>query len=417
MKRILTLLTLCLLFACNKENEDVIPETKLNPLITIDSENDGVLYYGKRFYFVTTLDGELLGYTQIKNQNTNVLYTESAVIPDKFNVHRLYVSNDNEVRFLESFFNTDQTYFTHNPICGNSFESIGNCTIHIEGPTYTNYVISYPSGSIGGFSPNQIYSLNRDIEVSLFQDYNFIFTFLKRDQQYYYKYYFDLNPNEIYSFELDPATMNTNFDLNVLSAPDGMSFSDEGDIESVILSNLCYYRVCALYSEISSDAKTLSIFATPMDHEIYYRCRINLLVDDDKTYTYQKNGELPELIPSLDFDITSTSLAYDNISFTTTGSYDLFSGNYMGENGNLKSWKFYSDHPEMIKFPDIPAEITEQYPTLASGTFFETLEINGFISLHEYSEINNYSDFMSELELNRYLGENSALQQLTVRNY
>lgn len=414
MKRILILLTLCLLLSCDHEN--VTPEAKLNTLITVETDI-GELYYGKRFYFVTTLDGELLAYKQIENQEINTLYTENDIIPDKFNVHRLFIPNDYEIRFLESFFNTNQTSFTDKSVCGETIESIGNCTIHITGPTYQSYLISYPGGAISASSPNQIYTINRNIETNLYQEHNFLFTFLKRDQQYFYKYFFDLSPNETYSFELDPTTMDTNFNLTVLNAPEGMSFLDQCAIRSVILGNLCYYRTCELYCENSNDAKTLLIFTTPIDHEKYYRSHIHLVVEDSKEYTYEKNGNLPESIPSLDFDITNSSLDYDNISISTNGSFDFISGNYRGEYNNSKNWQFYSDNPDLIKFPDIPVEITEQYPSITSGTFFETSTVKGYISLNEYSEVENYSDFISEFELNRYLGENSAWQKLTVRNY
>jgi hypothetical protein len=110
-------------------------------------------------------------------------------------------------------------------------------------------------------------------------------------------------------------------------------------------------------------------------------------------------------------------LDYDNISITTQGSFDFIAGYYMGELNNAKSWEFHSDNPDLIEFPEIPAEIAEQYPGLTSSTFFETTTVLGYIWLSEYSEIENYSDFMSELNLNRYLGENSAVQKLTVKNY
>jgi hypothetical protein len=401
------------LFSCDHEN--VTPEAKPNTLITVNT-NLSELYFGKRFYFVTNLDGELLAYKQLENQEINVLYTENSIIPDKFNVHRLYVSNDNEIRFLESFFHTNQTSFTHKSVCEDVLESIGNCTINISGPTFTSYLISYPGGSVYAYSANEIYTINRNIETHLYDGHNFLFTFLQKDQQYYYKYFLDLNPNEIYNFELDPNTMNTNYNLKVLNAPESMFFLDQCNIQSVILGGLCYPSVCRLYSEISNDSIQLSIFVTPIGLEKYYKCRFHLLVEDDKEYTYHKLGNLPEFIPTLDFDITNSNLDFNNISLTTNGSFDVIIGNYRTES-NSKSWKFYSDNPDFIKFPDIPAEITDQYPTLTSSTYFGTSTVEGYISLNEYNEIENYSDFMSDFELNRYLGENSALQKLTVRNY
>jgi len=414
MNRILILLTLCLLFSC--ENEDIIPEPILTPLITIDSENADI-NSGKRFYFVTTLEGKFLGFKQIEGLKINVLHIESAEIPDKFNVHRLYIFDNSDIQILESFFNTDQTLFTHKPVCESTFEKIGNCSINITGPTYEVYILSYPGGSYSSTSPSGIYSIHENLETILYNGYNFLFTFLKKDQQYYYKYFFDLSPTETYSFQLDPTTMETNFNLKVLNAPEGIFFTDESNIQSVILSNTCFYRGTNLYNEVSNNAKTLSIFATPIDNEKYYKCNIIMQDENGKEYTYLRNGELPEFIPSLDCDITSANMDYDDIEITTNGSFDFIYGYYRVESDNVRNWFFYSDDDDMIKFPDIPAEITEQYPTLISSTFFETSTVKGEISLFEYSDINNYSDYMSDLLLNKYLGENSTLQRLTVRNY
>lgn len=413
MKRILTLLILSLLFSCNKE--DLTPEANPHTFITVET-NIGELYTGKRFYFATTLDGELLAYKQLENQEINVLYTENA-IPDKFNVHRLYVSNDGEIRFLESFFNTNQTSFSNQPICENPIPKTGNCTIHISGPTYSRYMFSYPGGAYVSYSPNGFYTINHNIETSLYEGYNFLFTFLKREQQYYYKYFLDLNPNEIYDFELDPNTMDTNYSQKILNAPEGMLFLNQSSIQSVIIGGLCYNRVCQLYSEISIDSTKLSTFVTPIGLEKYYKSYIHMLVEDNKKYTYQKHGDLPESIPTLDFDITNSSLEdYNNLSLSTSGSFDVISGTFRMET-NAKNWRFYSDNADMLKFPLIPAEITEQYPTLTSTTYFETSTIMGYISLNDYGVIANYSDFIADFERNKYLDENKSLQTLTVSNY
>jgi len=412
MKRILLLLTLCLLFSC--EQDDVTPEDKPNILITVTT-NVFELYYGNRFYFVTDLDGDLLAYKQLEKQETNVLYTDNSVIPDKFNVHRLYVSNDYEAWFLESFLNTSQTSFTHYSGCENPLHSIGNCTINITGPTYKSYLISYPGGGASGYSPNEIFTLNRTFETYLYEGHNFLYTFLHREQQYFYKYFFDLNPNETYSFELDPNTMNTNYNMQVLDAPEDMHFlTNHSTIYSVILGGLCYYSACILYKETSIDSTQMSIFITPCGLEKYYKCQIHLQVEDDKEYGYYKHGSLPEYIPTLDFDINNYNLDVDNISLTTSSSFDVISGHYRNET-NAKNWQFYTDIADNIKFPEIPEEITDQHPAITSETFFGTATVAGSITLNKYSEIENYSEFMSDFELNKYLGENSALQKLTVK--
>ena len=413
MKRIVIILIASLLISCEPENES--PESNLNNFITVDP-NNWWLQNGQCFYFVTTLDGELIAFKKLENHKINTLYFENDITPDKFNVHRLHVPNDSDHRYLRSYYNTSQSSFTDNYFCEQLEDPIGDCKIHISGPTYETYILSSPSGSTisSTFYPNTI---NRTIETDLYQEHSFLFTFLKMDQQYYYKYFFDLNPDEIYSFELDPTIMETNFDLQVLNAPGGMFFIDNCEVKNVILGKSCYYTYCRLYSEISSDSTTLSIFNTPINPGKYFQSRIHLLLEDGKEYIYVKKGNLPEFIPLLDFDISSFSLDYDNISIKTTESFDFISGYYRGENHPYKSWSFYSDNPDLIKFPDFPEEITELYPSITFNTFFDTLTIEGNISLIENSEIENYTNFLAHFDYSRNQGENSALQNLTIKNY
>lgn len=412
MKKILTFLILALLFSCEKDNET--PEAEPEIFITI-ATNVFELSYADRHYFITDLDGQLLVYKKLEMQETNILYAENFEIPDKFNVHRLYVSKEYDVHYLESFLNTSQTSYTHYSACESPLQSMGNCTVNIVGPTYTSYLISYPAGGNGGYSPNQSHALNRTCETYLYDGHNFLYALLHRDQQYYYQYFFDLEPNEIYNFELDPNTMNTDYNIQIVDAPEGTLFLN-GHIKSVILGGPCYYSRCSVYEEISTDSTQMSIFITPCGLEKYYQSNIYLQVDENRDYRFSKHGDIPEYIPLLDFDFTNYNLDVDNISLTTSGSYDIINGNYRNET-NAKNWDFYTDIAENIKFPEIPEEITNQHPTITNDAFFGTSNVAGTISLIEYTEIDNYPEFMSDFEQYKRLGENAASQTLTVRNY
>jgi len=216
---------------------------------------------------------------------------------------------------------------------------------------------------------------------------------------------------------MDPASMDTNFNVTVLDAPEGMYFKNyQYSISSVIVGNLMYYSRCELYGENSNKDKTFSIFTTPNDHQKYYKCRINMLDENNKEYALETTGNIPQSIPALDFDISASNLDYDDISINTTGSFDFISGIYR-ETGNSRNWTFYSDDPIAITFPELPAEITQIHPNLTSDTFFETETYQGYITLNEYSEVDNYADFISELNINRYQGENSTRLKLMVKNY
>ena len=414
MKRIVIILIVSLFLSCERENES--PGSNLNTFISVDP-NNWWIDNGEYFYFVTTLDGELIAFKKLEDHKINTLYFENDITPNKFNVHRLYVPNDSDHRYLKSYFNTNQTSFTDNQDCEQLPDLIGDCKIHITGPSYETYILSSPSGGMISTVFYQNNPINRTIETDLYQEHSFLFTFLKKDQQYYYKYFFDLNPDENYSFELDPTTMDTDFDIQLLNAPEEMFFLEDCKIKNVILGKLCYYSYCRLYSEINGDSTTLSIFNTPINPGKYFQSRIHLQVKDSKEYIYLKNGNLPGFIPPLGFDISASNLDYDNISITTTGSFDFINGYYRGENYPYKSWSFNSDNPDLIKFPDIPAEITELYPSITIDTFFDTLTVEANISLIEYSEYENYAEYLADYGYIRDLGENSALQNLSIKNY
>jgi len=115
----------------------------------------------------------------------------------------------------------------------------------------------------------------------------------------------------------------------------------------------------------------------------------------------------------LDFDLSILSMDLDDIEITCTGTYDFISGYYRVDN-NSKNWYFYSDNPDMIKFPDIPSEITEIYPNITGSTFFETASLQSSISLNDYSDIENYGDFLTEFEWNRRIVDNSTGQKLRI---
>ena len=401
-----------MIISCEKDDET--SEVKPEVLITV-STNISELNYGNRFYFVTDMDGKLLAYKQLEKQETNVLYSNNAVIHEKFNVHRLFVSLNYESWFMESFLNTSQTFYTQHSACEPPEQNSGNCTIQVIGPTYKVYLLSYPGGSETGYSINEMTPINRTFDTFLYDGYNFLYTFLHREQQYFYKYFHDLEPNETYTFELDPSTMYTDSDIHILDAPVGMYFDDNhSSIYSIVLGGLCYHKPYLLYSETSDDSMQLSTFITSCGLELYYKSQIYLQLDNGIQYRYNKHGSLPEYIPALNFGFTDYNLDLDNISITTHGSFDVVTGRYRNLT-NAKSWQFYADISD-IEFPDIPEQITNIHPGISNESFFGTPTVYGYISLEEFTHIENYADFMSDLEQNRFLGENAASQKLSVSN-
>lgn len=412
MTRLFIILTAYILLSC--DSDEVLPEARLDPFITIEADNG---YFGQVFYFATTLEGELLGYVEIESRKINTLNSDSSLFPEKYNVHRLYISDNSNVKRLESFFNTSKNHFVEKDNCDDPYVSLGNCNIQISGPTYQNFLISAPTQGAGNSSLNETFNIEENIDTELYQDHNFLFTFLKRNQKYYYEYFFDLSPNENYWFELNPNTMNTDYEMKLLDAPEGMIFLDDGNIQSVILSKKCFSSRYNLFSERSMENNNLSVFTTPIDHVKYYTCLFNLSVDNKKEYTYITEGSIPDLIPQLEFDITNSNLEINNLSITPTGKYDAILGDFRGEVSSLKNWIFYSDNPNTIKFPEFPSEILKIYPSLTGTGFFETSNVISKVSLYDHSEITNYLDFINQLELRSDFDHKMELKILTVKNH
>ncbi len=408
MKYLYIVVLSIVLFSCEKENN---PEKKI--LIEVDA-NSSSLNDKDIVYFITSLDGELLASKKIENNTLNVIYNETNIGQEKYNVHRFENISNSEYNLI-SFFNTDKKLFEEKERCSTPFYDVykylGTCIFNfVDIPNYDYYDVCHSSGGSGGNT-----SIKQEQQCDFYNGYGFLYTFIKENNSFYYKYYDNFVPNTTYDISLNTDLMKSDMQIHTIPIPQNLnvySVFNQGCFDYVAQ---CYTTSHYNYTETDYDLGEIKIIVPPNSSVKHYESEFTFS-NENKKYVYFNRGAIPTSIPQYNFNIELNSDDIDNIDFKITGDYGLLLGEYNGENFD-KNWKFYTDNPAYVNFPVLPDEILALNPYISKDDFSGTQLQHSSFKLINDKDKNSYVDFKSILDHNFNINNANDRQYITIEQW
>jgi len=378
--------------------------------------DNSIYNYAQAVYFVTNSEGVLIASKKVENSTTNILYKDESIELEAYNLHKFVFYNDSTY-YLESLFDINLSYFTDNQCCNaqNMFPYIGNCSFNFTDiPQCDWYSMHFPSGGQANLPGSR--------STDLFTGNNFLFTFIKKSNNYYYKYYYDFTPGQTYSISLDTNLMESDVVIKYINAPENLKFKDSYIRRYLNGDYMCYAADHGIYTEEQDDSTRLNIVCPPDNNEPfkYYYSKLGFVnTNDSKQYLYSYLGDIPSNIPQFNFDIEIQNYHMDELDILLFGEYDFLYGEYsMGQGySNLNKWKFYTNNSENVEFPVLPGEVLRLMPDLTSGSFIERENSFYKFSVYNVNEIIDYNDFINKYLNCRQTDKYQEYQMISIREY
>lgn len=404
---------LIIVLSCKKEkNDDIITASKKDTLIVIDESNNN-LGLIKVIYFVTSLNGNLIASQSMEKNSINVIYISDSIKHVRFNVHKFtYLESSNSFS-LESVLNTDKVYYNDNDPCKgtNPYNYMGDCNFKFNDISNDDlYSISFPMSGQEG------YGISPYTSASLFTDNNYLFTFTKKGDHYFYKYYHDLMPGKTYQISLNTDSMKTDVEVDTISAPPNYKFDSFNSILACLNGDYeCYYSAHGIFNKPIDNGTKLLVVSPPSHLYKYYHSVYNLVGVKNEEYSYFHLGNIPKNIPAFNFNLNIVDSSINNVSINTTGKFDFLLGEYLADyTTNVNNWKFYTDNSTKVVFPKLPEDVKKLVPFLSEETFTKGINSYFNFTLYDIEGVDSYEGFINTYDRYSNLKQYQIFQRISI---